>query len=382
MDPSFQFYVPTRFFCGEINDFADEFGGDANGIYAKRALVVTGKSSARNGALDDVLCVLQKNGIKAEVFDQVEENPSIENAVKGGEIGRAFGAGLICAIGGGSPLDAAKAVMLLTANPEMTADDLYSQNKPSRRLPVLAVPTTAGTGSEATPYSILTRHDKQTKQSIPHLAYPDKAFLNAGYTAGLPDAVTISTAVDALTHLVEGYLSVKTNPFTDRLAEGGLAVFKRLLPLIMRREFDMGTRRELLVTASVAGMVISTTKTSLPHQMGYALTYHKGIPHGAACGLLLGGYLRLLGRCAFEGSFTDKPHPNEKTSRVLELIGLSDIDELHEALLTLLGVHLTLSEEEIASYTRALMDNPKIFLVFPFGFSHGDIEAIYRQALL
>lgn len=131
-----------------------------------RAFVITGHSSSKkNGSLDDVIAVLEEASVPYKVFNEIEENPSVETVVKAAEIGKEFKADFVIGIGGGSPLDASKAIALLIANPEESGDCFYVE-KDLKALPIAAVPTTCGTGSEITPAAVLTRHDTQTKKSI------------------------------------------------------------------------------------------------------------------------------------------------------------------------------------------------------------------------
>ena len=128
-----------------------------------RAFVITGHSSSKkNGSLDDVIHVLEEASVPYKVFNEIEENPSVETVVKAAEIGKEFKADFVIGIGGGSPLDASKAIALLIANPEETGDCFYVE-KDLKALSIAAVPTTCGTGSEITPAAVLTRHDTQTK---------------------------------------------------------------------------------------------------------------------------------------------------------------------------------------------------------------------------
>ena len=142
-----------------------------------RAFVITGHSSSKkNGSLDDVIAVLEEASVPYQIFNEIEENPSVETVVRAAEIGKEFKADFVIGIGGGSPLDASKAIALLIANPEETGDCFYVA-KDLKTLPIAAVPTTCGTGSEVTPVSVLTRHDTQTKKSISYKIFPDIALI-------------------------------------------------------------------------------------------------------------------------------------------------------------------------------------------------------------
>ena len=360
--------MPTRILAGSLRGYAREFSG-----YGDRALVVTGRSSAFNGSLDDVLSVLNENCVAVHVFNGVEENPSVENVMEAVRAGRDFGAEFIVGIGGGSPLDAAKAAALLIPCPDKTGEDLWLAGSLDgrRRLPMLAVPTTAGSGSEVTPFALLTAHDRQAKASIPHMLFPNKAFLDWSYTDNIPDTVALHTAADALSHFIEGYLSSRAGMLSDRLVEGGLTVYGAdggaLTACLSESRFDM-IRDKLMVNAALAGIVIAHTKTTLPHQMGYPLTYFKKIPHGAACGLLLAEYMRF--------------HQNkEKTGGILRLLGMSGIDAFKEWMRNILDVHVTITPEEADAYTQALCSNPEKLKTHPFPVTPEDVRGIYVRSM-
>ena len=195
------FYMPTQVFQ-EKN--AVKNNGAKIASFGKKALIVTGKSSSKkNHSLQDVIDVLNENATEYVIFDEVPQNPSVELIMKASEFGRNEGADFVIGIGGGSPMDSAKA----------TEEVLY-QNLELRAIPVVEIPTTCGTGSEVTPYAILTRHDKNTKQSISHKIYPELACIDPEYLAAAPESVIKNTAVDALGHMVESYFNSKATDFS------------------------------------------------------------------------------------------------------------------------------------------------------------------------
>ena len=291
----FKFFMPTRVIVGEncVLENKDEL------IKGKHALIVTGKTSGKkSGALDDVIKVLENEKIPYHVYDKIENNPEINHVAEGGKFAKEWGCDFIIAIGGGSPLDAAKAIAVYAANEPVEGSDfeLYDifsgvyKNKP---LPMVAVPTTAGTGSEVTPYSILTLHKEQTKRSFssPHTFFK-AAFIDGRYTVNLPLQVARNTAVDAMCHLIEGYTNKKSSPCTDYMALEGLRIIGKHLGSLESGSFTKEMCTELLWASTLGGMVISQTGTTIVHSMGYSLTYFKNIPHGMANGYLLYEYLK------------------------------------------------------------------------------------------
>jgi alcohol dehydrogenase len=181
--------------------------------FGRKALIVTGRSSAKkNGAYDDVTSALDVQGITHVLFDEVEENPSIETVMKARDLGVREQADFVVGIGGGSPLDAAKAISLMIRHADKDISYLYSPDGGSEALPIVAVPTTCGTGSEVTPVSVLTNTPKGIKKSIPHKLFPQLALIDGKYLGFAPERVLACTAFDALTHLVESELNSKMTP--------------------------------------------------------------------------------------------------------------------------------------------------------------------------
>ena len=221
----FKFFMPTKVIVGEncVLNNATEL------IIGKSALIVTGKSSGKkSGALDDVIELLENSTIPYHVYDKVENNPEINDMAMGGKVARECGCDFIIAIGGGSPLDAAKAIAVYATNePKDNTDfelyDIFKGAYKNKPLPMVAIPTTAGTGSEVTPYSILTLHKEQTKRSFSCVdTFFKAAFIDGKYTLNLPLQVARNTAVDAMCHLIEGYTNKKASPSTDYMALEGL----------------------------------------------------------------------------------------------------------------------------------------------------------------
>lgn len=179
--------------------------------------------------LTNVTTALTAEGREYAIYNKVMSNPAIACAYDGAAVARAEKADFVVAIGGGSPMDAAKAIALL-ASQYIPPEQLFSGKYKNEVLPMALVPTTAGTGSEVTQYSILTNDKAMTKTSIAtHLLFPAVTFLDAGYTMNLPVTTTINTAIDALSHSVEGMLSVKSSLITDILARDSISCISKRL---------------------------------------------------------------------------------------------------------------------------------------------------------
>lgn len=265
-----------------------------------RALIVTGRNSAKvSGALYDVTEVLNCLDIPFTVYNGMMENPLIESCIEAAEMGRDFGADFIIGIGGGSPLDACKAVATFTKMPELDIDGLYDPEIKKTALPIIAIPLTAGTGSEVDKNSVLTVNGKK-KTYIDDCVFPVAAFLDPYYLRTLNAHLTVATAIDAFCHCIESYLSPKSTPESEDYAlKGGKLIWDALTQndFLPNDEdaagLDEKTRLSMLEGAAFGGLALTTTGTGFTHPLGYELSLKYGVPHGKACGCFTGKYVEL-----------------------------------------------------------------------------------------
>lgn len=336
------FSLPTSVQLG--NDIIQQ--SSPQWIIGFKALIVTGKHSAiASGALKDITDCLEKEDIKYHLFDEVENNPTIKTCQAGAKVAKAKNCDFIIAIGGGSPLDAAKAIAVLAT--DVSAQNMV-QNSFDTALPVIAVPTTSGTGSEVTCYSVMTREDLGTKLSFGNsYTYPKFALLDPKYTYTVGEKTTIETAIDTFSHLFEGYLSVKSNPITDIIALEGLKKFGEILPYLLKRQFTSDVREKLMYLSLLGGFVLSQTGVTVVHAMGYAYTYHHHTAHGAANGFLMNTYIGYL----------ESIEPG-KLAMAMSTIGLAR-NELKLALDDLLGLPPIIEADILEQYTQETLINQK-----------------------
>lgn len=310
--------------------------------FGKKAMIVTGRTSARkNGSLADVEDVLKELSISYVIFDRIMSNPTIDCVYEGAELAKSEHADFIISIGGGSPMDAGKAIALLAAQ-EVARADLFSGKYENKVLPMIHIPTTAGTGSEVTQYAILTNDEKQTKTSVasPYL-FPTVALCDPTYMMGLRKNITINTTVDALSHAVEGMLTKRANPLSDTLALESIRMITKHMDSLKNDTLTIEERGELLYASTLAGMVIAHTGTTAVHSMGYSLTYFKGLDHGRANGLLLAEFLR----------FVEKSDA-KKIGQILQAMNLESVQEFAVLMNELMGAKEHLTDEEIESYAE------------------------------
>lgn len=286
------FFVNTKVITGAdcVKSNAEKIGS-----YGKKCLIVTGATSAKKcGALDDVASALESQGVQYEIYDKICQNPTVESCFEAGLLANSIGADFIVGIGGGSPLDASKAVAVIAANPGISEEKLYAMQWDNRPLPVVAVGTTAGTGSEVTSVAVITNSKGLKKSFRNDLTYPVLSFGDPKYTMSLSDSFTRSTAVDALAHCVESFFCRSANDISKVFAVAGVKKLLKTFDKIISQGTEALTLddREQLYNASLlGGYAIAVTGTALPHALGYFLTENYGIAHGTACAVFLNEFI-------------------------------------------------------------------------------------------
>lgn len=276
-----QYYMPTKVFYGGTIDYS-------NIICGSKAFLVTGKTSAKkSGALDAITQTLTKEGIPFFHYDAIAENPTFTSVNEGSRLCKEAKCDFIIGIGGGSPIDAAKAIALQVAN-NLANDEILRTDLYKKALPIVAIPTTSGTGSEVTPYTVLTNEKTCIKAGVgSDLIFPRYAILNPEFTLSLPHNVTRDTAIDALSHLLEGIYSNKRSRLIYPLIFNGVRMIFENLPLALREPNNLQARTHLMRASTWGGIVIAQTSTTLQHSIGYPLTSKLGITHGLANGLVM-----------------------------------------------------------------------------------------------
>lgn len=405
------FEIPTKIITekGCVRLHADVFANAG-----KKALLVTGRNSAvKTGAQSDVLLALAQCNIPYCIFNEIEENPSVETIEKASKFGLAEQADFVIGIGGGSPLDASKAIALMMAHPTRGTEILYSKDflkelAPGTplNLPVYAIPTTAGTGSEATPYSILTLHEEKTKRSISHRIFPVVALIDPTYLTEAPLTVLRNTAVDAFGHLVESYFNTKSTHYNRMLIEYALKLWgagaselasidpsyaekpdaeepsknplKKLFSRFAEKEpvvkakgiisLSSQCAEKLSLASTLAGMAISHTGTSLPHGLSYSLTYEQGIPHGDAIGIFQVPYLRYI------------PEQDKVTS-FLAFAGLESLNDLENLLIRLIAP-ATVMQTDVDRYVDSMLSNAAKLANCPYSVDKERLTAFYTENML
>jgi alcohol dehydrogenase class IV len=262
---------------------------------AQSVLIVTDPGITRLGMLDALLPGFAAEGVTVRVFDQVLADPPEAVVMAAVEQARAMQAQLVVGFGGGSSLDVAKLVALL-AHPlclQKLADIYGVGNAKGQRLPLIQVPTTAGTGSEVTPIAIITTGATSKMGVVSPLLLPDLALLDADLTLGLPPAVTAATGIDAMVHAIEAYTSkLKKNPLSDLLAREALRLLAANLDAAVHDGQNRDARQAMLLGSCLAGQAFANAPVAAVHALAYPLGGHLHIPHGLSNALVLPHVLR------------------------------------------------------------------------------------------
>jgi alcohol dehydrogenase len=283
---TYQFIMPTKIIVGsgsvgEVSKEVEAFGG-------KTVLIVTDPGLSNTGLPTSIADHLKAKNIQVAIFDEVESDPSIATASKAAEKAKTVSADVLIAIGGGSSIDAAKSAAVLVANGGYLKDYAGVGKVRKPPLPLIAIPTTAGTGSEITIFAVMTDSGNDEKFTISSpLIAPRTAILDAELTLKLPPSITAFTGMDALTHAVEAYCSVIAQPATDALAIQAMKMILKYLPVAVYRGDCLEARENMLQASLLAGISFSNALLGLSHAIASPLGAHFHVPHGLANAVML-----------------------------------------------------------------------------------------------
>ncbi|MCR5066464.1 MAG: iron-containing alcohol dehydrogenase [Erysipelotrichaceae bacterium] len=352
------FKIPTLVY---LEDECLAKRGELLADYGHKALIVTGKSSARNVSLADVTKQLEKHGISYEIYDQTKENPPVEQVMELQAAYRNKSIDFLIGLGGGSAIDLAKAVAVMLYYPQETANFLYKPIKVTRNLPVVAIPTTCGTGSEVTGASVITRHEVNNKQSITSRVYPALALLDGKYIKDCPQSIINNTSIDALGHLVESYINSTASEYSDMIVREGLRVWTRCKETLRGEHRTKEDLYNLMLSANYGGMAIAHCGTSLPHGASYTVTYNTGMPHGKAVGYFLYGYLK----------YADE----ERVRDILELTGFENLEQFRDFIMEVCQIE-KLDDELLEKCAVLLAKNQSKLRFCPYDTSEETIRKV------
>ncbi|MGO9117812.1 MAG: iron-containing alcohol dehydrogenase [Desulfomonilaceae bacterium] len=368
---------------GSLNQIADE----VKRLDGERVMIVTDHNLVKTGIVGRVEGLLNAAGISVKRFDDVEPDPPYQTAAQAAVRAKEMKADLVLAIGGGSALDIGKVAAILVTNLDEVNSYFGIDLVPKRGVPTIAVPTTAGTGSEVTPIAILSDHEDKLKKGIvsPHL-FPSVAILDPELTLGLPAAVTAATGMDALIHAVEAYTSKNAYTVSDALA---LEAMRLIIPNIRTayaNGSDLAARDSMLQGSMLAGMAFANAGVTAVHAFAYPIGAEFHIPHGVANSVMLVPVMEFN----MMGNLSKFAHMAEVFGE--DGRGLNDRQAAMvfiEALQTLatdlkIPGHLRefgVKEEDIPALARGVMKVTRLLANNPRELKIEDAEEIYRRVL-
>lgn len=326
-------------------------------------LLVTGKSSARlSGALDDILETIKDK--QYLIYDGIRENPEVNSLLEAGKL--LDGVDCVIGIGGGSVMDAAKVIACLGSNKAETEEEIYAQKWEKEGLPLVLIPTTAGTGSEVTKVSVLSKANGRKSSIHNDMFYADYAICDPRYTYSQPKLIAASTAVDALTHCNEGYFSNKANDEAREYAIKGISYLLKGLKEF-NNDLNDELKDDLYLGSLYGGLTIDITGTTFAHNVGYYLTENYHLHHGFACAI-------------FQEDLFEYEMKNNKeyTEAFFEKTGMSREDYIKLINSLLPAYDIKIDEETLSEILPRWADNNSVKNTYG-QMNVSDIEAILRK---
>jgi 1,3-propanediol dehydrogenase/alcohol dehydrogenase len=283
---NFNYFMPTKVIFG-VNSL-DNVGNELANL-GKKALLVTGKSSARKyGYTDLIINSLKKNNIDTIVFEEIESNPDALIIDKGGQLAKDEGCNFIIGLGGGSAIDAAKGIAAIVAENKSIWDFVEGYEIKKKVLPIVAIPTTAGTGTETTPYSVVSNKKIKRKDAFASkYIYPSISILNPSLTLSLSPYYTATTGMDTLAHAIEAYTSVLANSVSDLFALEAIRLVSENLRTAVSNGKDINARSNMMLASAIAGVAIAQADTTIAHVIGEAIGAIYDTDHGMSVALAL-----------------------------------------------------------------------------------------------
>lgn len=374
----FSYYLPVHIQFGWN---ASDRIGELTASWGNRALIVTGNggSARRSGVLERVRTALQSKKIIYEIYDDVMSNPGFQEVKAGAAAAKAMQAQFVIAVGGGSVIDCAKGIAFAACNEGFLGDYIKGRKRGINAMPIAAIPTTCGTGSECTPFAVLTdeeTHDKRalsTRNILPSLAVIDPSTMTS-----MPMQVLAAVAFDALCHHMEAYLSSACSPMTEMQSLYGMRLFSRCA-----QQISSGMTSEawegLALCSTLGGMSISLSGVTAPHGLEHPLSGLRNVTHGRG--------LAILTLPIFARSIEAAPKRFAAISRALGGADEQDLIDILQEIIAAVGLSSTLSQEGVQaedipwlvknamrSSRGAIMSHPKIF-------SKEEIQDIYETCM-
>ena len=371
-------FMPTKVVFGRKTLYRIGEEIESLGLRAEKVAVICGKSAVNNGYVEVIK--KQING-KVEVFDIVEPEPTVEVALRVIEEVKKFSPQLLIAVGGGSPLDVAKVVSVMLTNEGELSEFIgvpEAFKKPG--IPLVAVPTTSGSGSEVTPYAVLTDRRRFRKAPlISRYLYPVLAIDDPELTVTMSPIVTTNTGVDALTHAVEAFVSKRATEISKLYSRKAIELIGRFLPRSYGNPRDIKAREKMMLASLLGGMAIADAGAGLVHTMAHVLGVMYKVPHGLANGVFLVPVLKFYGLSAKEEI--------EEIGRLMGFEGnISKILEDLREFLSFLGIPKSLKEvgltdSDIPNFVNLVMEKKFLMGNLPRIPTERDVREMLKKNL-
>ena len=331
----------------------------------KRVAIITDKGVRGLGLMDAGLAALEEAGYTLMIFDDVVADPPEEIVLQGAKAVREFDAGLVIGFGGGSPMDTAKVIAVL-AGSDQDLQSMYGVGLATGpRLPMLLIPTTAGTGSEVTNVAIITTGKTSKMAVVADPLYADRVLLDASLTFGLPKSITASTGIDAMVHAIEAYTSIhKKNPISDALALTAMRKLRGSIVKACNDGNDVDARNDMLIGAMLAGQAFSNAPVAAVHGLAYPLGGFFHVPHGLSNALVLTEVMKYnqLKADHWYGEIAQDMNVGQTgTSLVDEMLRIKEETDVPQTLtsVNIPADAIPMMAEDAMAKDRVLMNNPR-----------------------
>ncbi len=392
---TFNFSVPQDITVGKgslakLPEIAKKLGGS-------HAFIISGPHLAKMGLVEKAADYLKTVDIKTDAFTEIEANPSVATVEKATEKFKESGADFIVAFGGGSPMDVAKAVGVVAKYGGSITEYEGAHKVPGTIIPLIAIPTTAGTGSEVTAFSVITDHSRDYKLTVfSYELLPAYAILDAELITTAPASVAAACGIDAFIHAEEAYISTAASPFSDAMAEKAMALIGKNIRRFVANRGDMEAAEAMMVGSLFAGIAFSFARLGNVHAMSHPVSAFFDVPHGVANAVLLpvvaeynaladhGRYLTIYNDISPVPAYTDDFEPMMLVDAIHSLCADIGIPENLTIAINQASKTGEVTREEIESKIEAMaVDAMKSgnIAVNPRFSRQCDIEMLYKKAL-
>ena len=392
---TFNFSVPQDITVGKgslakLPEIAKKLGGS-------HAFIISGPHLAKMGLVEKAADYLKTVDIKTDAFTEIEANPSVATVEKATEKFKESGADFIVAFGGGSPMDVAKAVGVVAKYGGSITEYEGAHKVPGSIIPLIAIPTTAGTGSEVTAFSVITDHSRDYKLTVfSYELLPAYAILDAELITTAPASVAAACGIDAFIHAEEAYISTAASPFSDAMAEKAMALIGKNIRRFVANRGDMEAAEAMMVGSLFAGIAFSFARLGNVHAMSHPVSAFFDVPHGVANAVLLpvvaeynaladhGRYLTIYNDISPVPAYTDDFEPMMLVDAIHSLCSDIGIPENLTIAINQASKTGEVTREEIESKIEAMaVDAMKSgnIAVNPRSSRQCDIEMLYKKAL-